>query len=129
AFILQFEESAGSPDHDPLELLRSALANGHEVDDDVDALDGPAQAGRIGHVTLGELAAERREPPGPAPVADEAAHRLPRLAQRVHDVPTDEARSAGDEDHFAVSRSKFCQYRLGVGPCWPWYFEPSPPEP
>ena len=25
--------------------------------------------------------------------------------------------------------SKFFQYRLGVGPRWPWYFEPSPLEP
>ena len=28
-----------------------------------------------------------------------------------------------------ASSGKFCQYRLGVGPRWPWYFDPSAPEP
>ena len=100
---------ARSADHDPLELLGFPWRNGDEVDDDVDVLDGPAQAGRVGHVALDELAAERPERARLAPVADEAAHRPFGLPQRVDDVPSDEAGPAGDQDHLAGSRSKFCQ--------------------
>jgi len=54
----------------------------------------------------------------PDKYADVAALR----AQGVHDPWADEPRPPGDENlHFW----KFCQYLLGVGPRWPWYFEPS----
>ena len=96
-------------DHDPLELLGLPLPNRDEVDDDVDALERAPDAGRIGHVALDELAAERFQRPRLAPAPNEAAHRPVRPAQRVHDVPTDEPGTAGDEDHLAGSRSKFCQ--------------------
>jgi hypothetical protein len=31
--------------------------------------------------------------------------------------------------HVFASLAKFCQYFDGVGPRWPWYFEPMPPVP
>ena len=94
-------------DHDPLELLLLALADRDEVDDRLDALDRTPEAVRVGHVALDELAAER--PRAFFGLAHEGAHVLPAGEQRVHDVAPDESRAAGDEDHFAGSRSKFCQ--------------------
>ena len=40
-------------------------------------------------------------------------------AERVHDVAAHEPGSPCDQDH-----AKFFQWRLGVGPSWPWYFDP-----
>ena len=57
-------------------------------------------------------------------IAHERPHGLLLCAQRVDDPPADEPCSPGDEDH-----SKFFQYLLGVGPAWPWYFEPRPELP
>ena len=31
--------------------------------------------------------------------------------------------------HVFASLAKFCQYFDGVGPRWPWYFEPMSPVP
>ncbi len=109
ALLRQLEQVASPADHDPLELLRLPLPDRDEVDDDVDALERAPDAGRIGHVALDELAAERFQRGRLAPAPNETAHRLSRPAQRVHDVPADEARPARDEDHLAGSRSKFCQ--------------------
>ena len=71
--------------------LRLALADRDEVDDRVAARHGRAQALRVGHVSLDELAAPGLEPLAAAPVADEAADVLVVRAERVHDVPADEA--------------------------------------
>ena len=100
------EQIAAALDHHPLELLLLALADGDEVDDGVDALDGAAQAGRIGHVTLDDLAPERL---GLAGVAREGAHVLSCREQGGNDVAPHESGGARNEDHFAGSRSKFCQ--------------------
>ena len=35
----------------------------------------------------------------------------------------------GNVSSWRVSGRKFSKYRLGVGPRWPWYFEPRPAEP
>jgi hypothetical protein len=93
-------------DHDPLERLGLALAHGHEVNDGVDSFDGAAEAVRVGHVPLNQLSAESR---GLARIAHQGAHVLARGVQRANDVAPHEARGAGDEDHLAGSRSKFCQ--------------------
>jgi hypothetical protein len=47
----------------------------------------------------------------------------------VDDVAAHEARRPCDEDHRAESFWKFCQYREGVGPRCPWYFDPISPVP
>ena len=73
------------------------------------AVDGSAQIVRIGDVALDELAAQRAQLRCLARVAHEAAHRSILLAQGLHDVPADEAGPSRDEDHDAVSRSKFFQ--------------------
>ena len=86
--------------------LLLALAHRDQVDDGVDSLDRAAEAGRVGHVTLDHLSPERRALAG---IAHQGAHVLPRSGQCADDVAPHEARGAGDEDHFAVSRSKFCQ--------------------
>ena len=65
----------------------------------------------------------------PCPVAHETADRELTTAQGRHDTAPDEARRARDEDHPVSASAKFCQYRLGVGPVWPLYFEPSPLAP
>ena len=103
------DEAPRAVDHDPLELLRLALADRDEVDDRVAARDGRAQALRVGHVSHGQLAAPGLEPLAAAPVADEAADVLAVRTERVHDVPAHEAVPAGDEDHVADSLAKFCQ--------------------
>jgi len=38
-------------------------------------------------------------------------------------------RAPGDQDQPVGSFWKFCQYFEGVGPRWPWYFEPMSPVP
>ncbi len=99
------------------------------MDDDVPLLHGAAQAVRVGDVTLhGLLAADPGLLPG-AGLALEDSHLVAGIDDGVRDGRPDEARRAGDQDLHAGSRSKFCQYLLGVGPFWPWYFEPSSPEP
>ena len=46
-----------------------------------------------------------------------------------------DGQAEGDPDghglllEWSGSRRKFSKYRLGVGPRWPWYFEPRPAEP
>ena len=90
----------------------------------------PSHAARSA-VGIGDVAGRELDAPGGEPrrarrVAHERAHVLVARAQRVHDVRPDEARAAGDEDGHV---SKFFQYRLGVGPCWPLYFEPISAEP
>ena len=93
------DEAAGALGHDPLELLFLSLSDRDQVDDALDALDRAFQGGRLGHVALHELAAQRREALGTTGVADEAPHGPVGLAQRPHDVAAHESRSAGDEDH------------------------------
>ena len=92
--------------HHALELLLLALADRDQVDDGLDALDRTPEAGRIGHVPLDELAPERR---ALLRIAHESAHVLPRREQRLYDVAPHEPGGARDQDHFAGSRSKFCQ--------------------
>ena len=85
---------------------------------------------RVGHVAGRELDAPAREPLRPLRVAHERPHVASLRAQLVDDRVPDEARAAGDEDlHASPGCAKFFQYRLGVGPRWPWYFEPSSPAP
>ena len=103
------DEVARAVDHDPLERLRLPLADRDEVDDRVAAGDRGAEALRVGHVSLDELAAPGLEPLAAAAVADEAAHVVVGGAERVHDVAADEAAAAGDEDHVFASSAKFCQ--------------------
>ena len=55
------EQVAGSFDHDPAELLTPALADRDEMNDRVNPCDRTAQARRMGHVALDELAPPRRE--------------------------------------------------------------------
>ena len=69
-----------------------------------------------------DLDAERGQARRAIGPADERADVTVLGAKRVDDARPDEARGAGDED---LHDSKFCQYRDGVGPRWPWYFEPS----
>ena len=89
-------------------------------------VDRRAHARRVGDVTRCELGAPARELRAAPRVAHEGADVAPLRAERVDDLRADEPRSAGDEDlHRPGSVVKFCQYRLGVGPRWPWYFDPS----
>ena len=71
-----------------------ALADRDEMDDRVDAVDGAAQAGRIGDVALDQLAAPVPKLLRLADVADEAPNRPVLFPQRVDDVPADEPRAA-----------------------------------
>ena len=64
-----------------------------------------------------------------AGITDEAAHGQAAAPQLVHDVSAHEAAAPGDQDHPAGSFWKFCQYFDGVGPRWPWYFDPIWPVP
>ena len=105
ALFRQPEEVARASDHDPLELLRLALANRDQMDDHVDVVDGTAHGRRIGDVALDELAAPVAKLLRLADVADEAAHLAVLLAQRMDDMPADETGAAGDQDHC----SKFFQ--------------------
>ena len=59
---------------------------------------------------------------GAAKVAHHRPYALTVRGELADDVAADEPSRSGDEDGHA--RSKFFQYRLGVGPRWPWYFEP-----
>ena len=105
------------------------LADGDEVHDDVLPGGRIPQALRVGHVALhGALAANA----GLAPRARlplQHAHLVTPVDDGVRHGRPDEAGGAGDEDSQTVSRSKFFQYRDGVGPRWPWYLEPSVPAP
>ena len=103
--------------------LLATLADRNEVDDRVAAGRGGAQAPGVRDVPSHELGAPGREPRGLPRVTDETAHRQAAAAELVDDVATDEPRAPGDEDQFAGSFRKFCQYREGVGPRWPWYLE------
>src|SRR3954452_8461505 len=122
------DEVAGALLHDPLELVRRALPDRDEVDDRVDAFDGRLQARAVRHLAHarlpGKVARARR-------VADEQLQIVTLVRQCADDVRADEAGPPGDENlHLTVwFASKFCQYRLGVGPIWPWYLEPSSPVP
>ena len=95
------------------------------MDDGFGAFRGPAEAVGIRHVALDELAAPGLEallflrPPR------EHANRQVLGAERVDDVAAHETRPPDDED----GHSKFFQYRLAVGPAWPWYLEPSSAAP
>ena len=82
-----------------LELRPLPLPDRHEVDDALDALDAPR---RVSGSVMSPSTSSQPRPsssPAAAQVADEAAHGLPRIAQRPHDVAADESRSARDEDH------------------------------
>ena len=85
---------------------------------------------RVGDVALDELAAPGLQRLRAAAVADQRADVVVASPQRVDDLRADEPVAAGDEDlHCLPSSSKLRQYALGVGPFWPWYFEPRPAEP
>ena len=85
--------------------------------------------GGVRDVALDELAAPGLERLRPAAVADERSDGVVAGSQRMHDLRADEPVAAGDEDLHFSSPSKLRQYALGVGPFWPWYFEPRPAEP
>src|SRR5436190_5031500 len=123
------DEVAGALLHHALELLRTALADRYQVDDGVDAFGGRSQARLVRHLADHGSA---REVAGAGRVADEQLQVVSLAGDRTYDLVADEAGPARDEDlHLdsVASRSKFCQYRLGVGPVWPWYFDPRSPEP
>ncbi len=113
--------------HHAVEVGGLALEDRHEVNDPGASLDRVTQARGIGDVPSGDLALDVVERRRSSRVPNERPHLLSGLRQRAHDVTADEAGGARDEDH-AVS-SKFRQYLLGVGPRWPWYFDPSPLDP
>jgi hypothetical protein len=123
------EQIACSLDHDSLELLTPALPNRDEVDDRVDAGNRGSETRRIGEVALRQLATPGREPGSPAGITHEAANGQVAAAQLVHDVAPHEACASRDQDQPVGSFWKFCQYFEGVGPRWPWYFEPMSPVP
>jgi hypothetical protein len=95
--------------------------------DGVNTRHSAADGGWICDVALDELAAPGRELRRLAGVTDEAAHREIAAPQLVRDVAAHEAAAPRDQDHPAGSFWKFCQYFDGVGPRWPWYFDPSWP--
>ena len=95
------------------------------MDDLVAALRGGTQPRGVRNVARDELDVPVRERAGPRGRVDERPHVAPARPELVDDARPDEPRGARDEDHGA----KFCQYRLAVGPFWPWYFEPRPPLP
>ncbi len=113
------EQVARAVDHDALELLLAALPDRDEVDDRVHALHGAAEALRVGHVAFGALRS------GDRAFAHECAHVVPGVLDRANHVRADEPGAAGDEDLHDSTRWKFFQYFDGVGPRWPWYFDPS----
>ena len=84
------------------------------------ALRGGVHRRGVGDVAGDELDAPRSECTSPLGSTHECAHVAVLGAQRVHDLRADEPVRTGDEDLHA----KFCQYRDGVGPRCPWYFEP-----
>ncbi len=92
------------------------------------ALCRSEQGRRIGHVAGPELAAPGGKLLRAGRIANERADGVVASAQGVDDLRADEPRPARDED-FHASSSKFFQYRLGVGPRWPWYLEPRPSLP
>ena len=105
------------------------LPNRDEVDDRVDAGGRGTEARRIGEVALRKLATPGRELGSPSGITDEAANGQVAAAQLVDDVAPHEARGPSDQDQPVGSFWKFCQYLEGVGPRWPWYFEPMSPVP
>ena len=122
------EQVARAVDHHALELLRLALPDRDEVDDRVAALDGGAQARR--HRSRRPATSSQPQASSvrrPARSRTSAAHVAAVRAQRVDDVAADEAGAAGDEDHVAARARSSASSGDGVGPCWPWYFEPSSP--
>ena len=99
------EQVSRALDHDPLELLGLALPDRDEVDDDVLARRGPAQAVGVRHISLSRLlAAEPGLPPGTG-LALQHPHLVARIDNRVRDRRSDEPRRAGDE-HFHRTRSR-----------------------
>src|SRR5207249_234993 len=97
------EQVACPLNHDPLELLRPALADGHEVDDRIGADHGSGEARRIRDIALDELTTPAAELGRFASVAHEAADGQLAAAELVDDVASHEAGAARDQDHPAVS--------------------------
>ena len=108
---------------------RQACRRGSRRDGRSQCSPRPPRAGSRASVTSPRTSSQSTPSSAAAParIAHERPHPLAGSCEPADDVATDEAARARDEDH-AVS-SKFFQYRLGVGPRWPWYFEPSPLEP
>ena len=77
----------------------------NEMDDRVAALDGAAEAGGVGHVSLHDLAAPGAELVLLLRAPGERAHGQLRRPQRVDDGRADEPGSSGDEDHSIGSSS------------------------
>ena len=59
---------------------------------------------------------------------DDELAELTSLLDRLDEGDGETAATARPADESQLSL-KFCQYRLGVGPRCPWYFEPIPSEP
>ena len=53
----------------------------------------------------------------------------PLFADSGREIPKAAASRLHRNDVNPRLAAKFCQYRLGVGPRWPWYFEPIPSDP
>src|SRR5581483_9544995 len=111
------EEVARSLRHHPVEVLWAPPDDRDEVHDVRATVDRGREARGIRRVSSDELRAEPRELCAALGPADERADVAPVRAQRVDDPWANEAGAAGDEDLHAW---KFCQYRDGVGPRWPW---------
>ena len=97
------------------------------MDDRPHASCGREERGWIRDVAADELALDAVERSRAVGRSHHRADAHAALRQVARHVPPDEPARARDEDH--PSSVKFCQYRLGVGPRCPWYFEPSEPEP
>ena len=80
------------------------------------------QALRIGDVAGDDLGPERGQLRSTLGSPGEGPDVVILGQQGLDDRRPDEPGAAGHED---LHDSKFCQYRDGVGPRWPWYFEPS----
>ena len=103
------QEIPGPLHHDPLELLRLPLADGDQVNHRLDTDSRPSEAAAIRHVSLDKLAAPGAELRALAGIANEAPDRQLAAAKLVDDVASDEAATARDQYHLAVSFGKFCQ--------------------
>ena len=98
------------------------------MNDALDAVGRAPETLRVGGVTFRELATPRLKPSSALHVTNECAHVVIASSQGMNNLRPDEACPAGDQNPHPAP-SKFFQYRLGVGPRWPWYFEPRPALP
>ena len=128
--------AAARSDRVPCFMIRSnasvgALDDRDQVDDDVAALDGAAQARLVGHVAGDELAASGRPAwPRASPSGSRTSARTSWPSSRIARTTwgPDEPGAAGDEDAHQPPASlpprSSASSGWPSGPAWPWYFEP-----